>query len=877
MSESGYGDACVQIYNNQAWAKCDCGLTNCLFIGNESVPNANVSASMTGGLSVYDSKRNATVDVYRCTFAYNLSCTTAGSAGLTVADGNVRVRNSIFFGNRNRPGDYKGCDLKLASSTATADIDYTLFGALGVSNVCNSAGEAFTLGNHVYAGDPKFATSFADFESLIVKTNVAASGTVNVWAYRPEPAYWSQVVDLDAHVDADDSPAIDMGDDGPYENEPMPNGGVVNLGAYGNTSEAHVTVVTQPEIVDGKLKVTFPYESSQPHVAFALTGEKTYRATAVLAWTTNGTNWVTYETLYGLGNDTVYDRDWLVAFAQGSTLTVRVTVTAPGAEIRSASDTKSIDYPSPPSYGKGGGPTVCHVRAGATGDGSGSDWFNARTAFPKSNNDILSSQTEVWVADDLPVGTTFGEVTVTGPRTFRGGFSGCECTPTERVTGRVTTVDGNGLSDNGISLSPSTALAFERFHFTRFKKRGAYVNAGSNAKIAFADCRFTANGLGWDSNAQDGGRAVRASSGRANWGNDIAFDRCYFGGNATTNGAHSGKGAVWTSGWGHADFRDCTFETNGVAWWQPLKGGVVTRAGGGTAACITEGCASFARCVFRTNRNGCMSESPSSYGDACVQVVNTQTWSPFACGFTNCLFIGNETVPGGDVTSWNSGALSLYDTTEGGPFDIQSCTFAYNVSCTKSASAGLSVNTGAVRVRNCIFYGNRLRSDAYPGCDLRLSGTGATADVDYTLFTGTGTVHVCDASGNALALGPHVRAADPKFVSALAEADALRAVTNVGTSVVAYLPTPVAHVRRLALNAHLRGRAGYVDETTGRHQSTPHGNSSAIDAGDPLADYAQEPTLFNIGTGGGRLNLGAYGNTPWATLTPFPGSVLRVR
>ena len=49
-------------------------------------------------------------------------------------------------------------------------------------------------------------------------------------------------------------------------------------------------------------------------------------------------------------------------------------------------------------------------------------------------------------------------------------------------------------------------------------------------------------------------------------------------------------------------------------------------------------------------------------------------------------------------------------------------------------------------------------------------------------------------------------------------------------------------------------------------------SSPAIDAGDPSREYGLEPE-----PNGKRLNLGAYGNTPWATTTPPPGMVLLLK
>jgi hypothetical protein len=74
-------------------------------------------------------------------------------------------------------------------------------------------------------------------------------------------------------------------------------------------------------------------------------------------------------------------------------------------------------------------------------------------------------------------------------------------------------------------------------------------------------------------------------------------------------------------------------------------------------------------------------------------------------------------------------------------------------------------------------------------------------------------------------------------------------------------------------NAHLRGRPGYTDENTGLFvRGSGLVPSPAIDAGKPGYDYSLEPV-----SNGRRVNLGFYGNTPWATLSARHGLSVIVR
>ena len=126
--------------------------------------------------------------------------------------------------------------MKLIGSTSSAEIDYTLFGAIAASNICNSASIVPTLGEHMQYGDPKFVTTLAEFEALL--TDVVVSGT-HLPAFIPDGETAAKVLAFDAHVRTCRSKAVDTGDpDAEYVNEPKPNGRRVNMGAYGNTSEA---------------------------------------------------------------------------------------------------------------------------------------------------------------------------------------------------------------------------------------------------------------------------------------------------------------------------------------------------------------------------------------------------------------------------------------------------------------------------------------------------------------------------------------------------------------------------------------------------------------------------------------------------------------
>ena len=207
------------------------------------------------------------------------------------------------------------------------------------------------------------------------------------------------------------------------------------------------------------------------------------------------------------------------------------------------------------------------------------------------------------------------------------------------------------------------------------------------------------------------------------------------------------------------------------------------------------------------------------------------------------------------------------------------CTFAYNLAMNKSSGAGLTVRSGTANVSNSIFFGNVKATTSIDaaGADLTVLD-GATANVSYSLFTtdGTASYGSADTTGwTGCIFG------DPLFVT-----DAAAATNWITTSGSTDLQKDIN--RRYsadslgeiaAVNCHLRGGRGYFDETTGNlvldYMSAMRDVSPAVDAGNPAAPYSNGPDCQQ-GWHGRRANMGAYGNTPWETMSVLPGGVFRV-
>jgi hypothetical protein len=190
---SGYADYGGGIFNDQSSPT----VRNCEFVGN-------TADMFGGGIENYDS--HATI--VNCVFSGNSA---QEGGGIDNACSSAKLINCTFSGN-------------------TAAVS-----GGGIYNLDSST----TIRNCVLWGDGP--------EEILVSSGTAAVGYSDVeggWAGEGNIDVDPRFVDSaggDYHLSAG-SPAIDAGDPGwDWSNEPWPNGGRVNMGAYGNTVEATTT------------------------------------------------------------------------------------------------------------------------------------------------------------------------------------------------------------------------------------------------------------------------------------------------------------------------------------------------------------------------------------------------------------------------------------------------------------------------------------------------------------------------------------------------------------------------------------------------------------------------------------------------------------
>jgi hypothetical protein len=201
---------------------CKLTVENCLFVGNVSM----------GGGAIYNMRIGP--DITNCTFVGNRS--PQGAVLLNTYGGSANLRNCILWANEAAEGVsvYLAEDSRFPSA---ASVSYSLVEG-GQASIWQGPSGAVCWGSGTIDADPCFADQgYWD-----------PNGTLS----DPNDDFW---VDGDYHLKSqggswdpnsqswaeDDvtSPCIDTGDpNSPVGDEPQPNGGRINMGAYGGTAEA---------------------------------------------------------------------------------------------------------------------------------------------------------------------------------------------------------------------------------------------------------------------------------------------------------------------------------------------------------------------------------------------------------------------------------------------------------------------------------------------------------------------------------------------------------------------------------------------------------------------------------------------------------------
>jgi hypothetical protein len=834
----------------------NCGgsaFTNCLFVGNKTTHTAGTRTVCGSALCLNMDTSVRRVEVIDCTFAYNFSDSSSSASGLSVSKGTAYVRNSIFYGNHvNDSGHtaHYGRDV-VVQSTGFIDIDYSLITGEGEYYISTSSESLLALGDHLVYGDPLFGTTLSAAKTAVNGT----SGTANV----------ASILAFDVHegaLDSGYSRAIDGSDPAsPYANEPAPNGGVRNLGYYGNTAEAATSQTGVPVLTDSDVAITFA-DDTVPTVTATLGGSDMYNASVKIELAkTSGGAAAESRVVSSIQPGESVTLACIDLYEPGSTVYVTVTVTAVGQTPVVVETSATVTGTLPPYYGHGGGANVIHVRQGAKGRKDGTSWTDAFDSFTLAQKALAgdATKTEIWVAGKITESFAPSTVTIAAPLVIRGGFTGVEDSIDERPEGTLSTLDGARAYDL-LTLANAAAnpLAVERMIFTR-ARLNAFVNSGVGA-LAVTNCQFLDNSTRANNSSLDAtGRGVNLSGAFT-----ASFTSCVWRGNVKTGaGSSLAQGsAIYASGLSRLFLDDCLFVTNGMSATGGIAGSSPGRDRCNGDCLWMDGTPITARnCHFRGNRGGIRGDTGG---------VILLSGASGNSAFTNCTFVGNwgGWAESGIATSTmgkGGGALDIRLSTTGAKVDFEQCTLAYNLGDSRYCPGGLNIEKGTVSMHNSIIYGNKHGKNATVGHDIHVLPNGRL-NLSYCRLTeedgetaGKPSVIYVSEATEGLITYDNLTFGDPLFITSSADFQ-----SNVKTSGdYTYMLNNTAGANFISsIDVHLRSAGGMFDNS-GSFIDTELITSSAIDKGDPDSDFSNEPEPH-----GYRANLGAYGNTKEASMTP---------
>ena len=812
--------------------------TNCIFACNSDVKgwfDSSTTGSHGGALLVQCSSVDAHVDLFNCTIAYNLAGGTKVPGGLFVHTGTVTARNSIFYGNfitQASKDNGVSSDVYVANGSRFSAM-YTSFSDNTASSVAATEGSTLDIDwSTCLYGDPMFVTTLEEVSAKKVNGNLNfekdQSFLANVDLHLVSAGGYFLNSGEEVTDAVEISQCLDKGDpSSDYSNEPPFNGGRINLGAYGNTPNASRSVFGQPKI--DSLTVEYKDGFSRPWITLAVGLEDGAPcSTTVTIFCRTGGVIVASETFAGVKTGTEVKFAPSIYLVSGDDFKISAEVSAPGAEISSSVKSGTVEGEIPIWAGKGGGERIIHVRKGADGLGNGRNWTDAFPDFESAMAAINPSYDAIWVSGDYTIVNSLSQPTLSHNFEIRGGFDGHENTIEERGSSiKYSTLDFAGKV-NGVIINSSALLTIERMRFMRATSRG--FQKGGVGRVVVSGCAFVGNR---GSNNINGRGAYLEGDGDINQGTLGLVENCVFEGNVQTNGSIVSGQGLTVKNFRQFEIVDCLFITNGTAL--AVDTAPITMSG-------TE---------FRANRG-------TSQDSGIVRILNGR-----GSRLSHCLWVGNDEL--------NGSALVTDLGHQENDITLEHCTVALNQTASKTFSAGITLIKGKMVIKNSIIAGNFGGTASTVGSDLHAQST-ASASATYTLFTSNNALSVSAAAANLMDHGVGVIYGDPSFGTTVQEALSLISGADDAKRYNA------AELQRVAaFDVHPTSRGGRYDEKTGRWVRCAGNVSIAVDAGDPADDWSMEPECAGVGTSGKRVNLGVYGGTRYATMTPHKGSVIIIR
>ena len=385
---------------------------------------------------------------------------------------------------------------------------------------------------------------------------------------------------------------------------------------------------------------------------------------------------------------------------------------------------------------------------------------------------------------------------------------------------------------------------------------------------------------------------------------DGTFESCLFTNNSAP-GSTSGGGSLYINVVGHTAvdrYTDCSFYDSVTG----LNGGAVS---------LTAGAAEFRDCDFVNGKSG-----PWGVGGAIIYWSGT---GASAGRFENCLFANGQITSsggyggaiyhaGGDLTMTNCRFVANTAKTAGAIYSAAAalpvasdCHFVSNTIGTAKTFGGAWYALGPVQIRRSVFDGNRATSGRGGALCIRNVSTATGLVANCVFRDNIGYYGGAIATTNAHLRLSHVTAYTNASLNAahggaLSHAGAETPLDGLvdnsifwGNGASEILPAEgvvcrysnvaggfageenwnvdprFADTRHLHLSSKTGAYAGGYFEGGTWQVSITH--SPLIDAGDPAAAWSLEPVPNN-----GRVNLGAYGNTPVASLSLRGGTLLMV-
>ena len=496
-------------------SNCDgSALTNCLWLANQTTLYNEDSPTSSGRLAKFRDGtlviRGGTVTISRNTFAYNISDTYCGSAGICVEStgfstrvskptgtvGNLILDNSIFFGNLLSVDALPECGADLhVLYGSKAEVSNTIFGKEGCASAMQGGG--LELKDGIQYIDPLFVTSREQFLNCLnvtvseypraarsvrfINTSDNINTVLNFDVHLLSPAgHLKNGSVVDWYQSTEKSKAIDAGSSDCDELEPAGSLGM-ELGFYGNTPEASKSFAQGTPVIDGD-NVEFNFDSSngKPFVKFTPSVQEAntdYKMPVYVTFTGIPVGKEETESFTvvvdGIQSGLEYIVDLPQWFKPGTT--VQAEVRFSDSVNERFSNTAPSQYPDFVSAGSKLS-NVIHYWKDAPGRGDGSSWAHAYTSFNDAIGAMSETKNVLWIAGNSILPVAAKTINFEFDTYFIGGFKGTENELSDRTKGVLSVLNGNNnvapFKINGTGKVYCERLSFEKGYSRSFVKEG---------------------------------------------------------------------------------------------------------------------------------------------------------------------------------------------------------------------------------------------------------------------------------------------------------------------------------------------------------------------------------------------------------------------